>query len=55
MQKRKAEHWCWQPVRPVAPPPVKNAGWVADPIDQYILARLEEKGLSPAPPPRSAR
>jgi cytochrome c553/predicted DNA-binding ribbon-helix-helix protein len=55
LAKRKKEHWAWQPVRPTAPPMVKNASWPSDPIDQFILAKLEEKGIKSAGPadPRS--
>jgi len=38
-----------KPVRPLVPT-VKNAAWVRNPIDAFILARLEQKGLRPAPP-----
>jgi hypothetical protein len=31
-------------------PPVQNAAWIRNPIDAFILARLEEKGLRPAEP-----
>ncbi len=48
--KRKAEHWAWQPVRPTNPPAVKDAAWPNSPIDRFILAKLEEKGLKPAGP-----
>jgi cytochrome c553 len=47
--KVKAAHWAFQPVRPTAPPKVKNAVWCASPIDRFVLARLEAKGLTPAP------
>ncbi len=50
LAKRKAEHWAWQPVRPQPPPEVKDANWPADPVDRFILAKLEAKGLHPAPP-----
>ena len=50
LAKRKAEHWAWQPIRSAHVPPVKDAGWVNDSLDAFILARLEEKGLAPAPP-----
>ena len=30
-------------------PPVRNAAWPRNPIDRLILARLEAKGLAPAP------
>jgi hypothetical protein len=38
-----------KPVRPPVPA-VKNPSWVRNPIDAFILAKLEQKGLSPAPP-----
>ncbi len=38
-----------KPVRP-AVPAVKDAARVRNPIDAFILARIEEKGLRPAPP-----
>jgi hypothetical protein len=46
----KANHWAWKPpVRP-ALPPVKDAAWVRNPIDTFILAKLEAAGLKPAAP-----
>src|SRR5207237_135359 len=42
--------WACRPVRRPAVPAVKNARWVRNAIDAFILARLEAKGLSPAPP-----
>src|SRR4051794_16421006 len=43
------EHWAFKkPVEP-AIPSVKNAGWVRSPLDAFVLARLESKGLTPAP------
>jgi hypothetical protein len=47
---QQREFWSFQPVRKPAPPPVKDAGWVQTPIDHFILAKLEEKGLKPLPP-----
>ena len=45
----KATHWAFQPVRQPATPDVRNAGWSRDPIDRFILARLEQKKIDPAP------
>ena len=43
------EHWAYKaPVRP-KPPAVRNAAWARNPIDRFVLARLEAKGLEPAP------
>jgi hypothetical protein len=42
-------HWSLiAPKRP-DPPRVHNKGWARNPIDYFILARLEQAGLSPAP------
>ena len=42
-------HWAYRkPVRP-EPPVVANANWIRNPIDRFVLARLEREGLAPAP------
>src|SRR5262249_21524479 len=43
-------HRAFQPVRRVAPPAVKHTAWVRNPIDAFVLARLEERQWHPAPP-----
>ncbi len=41
-------HWSFiAPTRP-EPPKVKNESWIRNPIDRFILAKLEEQGLTPA-------
>jgi cytochrome c553 len=42
--------WAFQPVTGPPLPSVKNEKWVQTPIDRFVLAKLEEKGLAPAPP-----
>ncbi len=42
-------HWSLIAPKKSEPPAVKNAQWVCNPIDQFILAQLEANGLSPAP------
>jgi hypothetical protein len=42
-------HWAFQPVRPVAIPSVKDSSWMRNPIDAFVLARLEEHGWRPSP------
>jgi mono/diheme cytochrome c family protein len=44
------EHWAFQPVVRPAVPEVIDRGWVRNPIDAFILSRLEGNGLQPAPP-----
>ena len=41
--------WALQPIRRPAIPDVKDRDWVRNPIDAFILAGLEAKGLAPAP------
>src|SRR5262245_5196166 len=48
--EKRRRHWSFQPVKPVAPPAVKGRAWPRSPLDAFVLARLEAKGLSPAPP-----
>ncbi len=43
-------YWAYQPVRRPAVPAVRNAAWVKTPIDAFVLAKLEEKGLLPVEP-----
>ena len=42
-------HWAFVPPRRVEPPAVKNAAWPRNPVDRFILARLEREGLAPSP------
>lgn len=41
--------WSFQPIQPPALPAVKNAAQVTTPIDAFLLAKLEEKGLAFSP------
>ncbi|MEP6535564.1 MAG: DUF1553 domain-containing protein [Bryobacteraceae bacterium] len=50
VEERRKDHWAWQPVKRKAPPAVKNTQWPRGAVDQFVLAKLEEKHLSPAPP-----
>ena len=50
LASRTSEHWCWQPVKNIAPHEIKQADWPITETDRYILAKLEFKGLKPAPP-----
>jgi mono/diheme cytochrome c family protein len=42
-------HWSLQPIKNPAPPAVKDPRhWAQAPIDQFILAKLEEKNITPS-------
>jgi mono/diheme cytochrome c family protein len=46
----RTEHWAFR--RMILPklPTVSDAGWVRNPIDRFVLSRLDAAGLKPAPP-----
>jgi mono/diheme cytochrome c family protein len=44
-----ATHWSFQPVKEPALPSVSRPDWVANPIDAFVLARLEAAKLEPSP------
>jgi hypothetical protein len=44
-----ADHWAFKPRTQPAGPQVKGAGWIRNPIDAFILERLQKAGLVPAP------
>ena len=46
---RRATRGSFQPLKRVAPPTVKNTDWARTPIDRFLLAKLEQAGLAPAP------
>ncbi|HWE40779.1 MAG TPA: PSD1 and planctomycete cytochrome C domain-containing protein [Isosphaeraceae bacterium] len=43
------EHWAFVPPRQAPLPAVRNTSWPRNPIDVFVLARLEAEGLSPSP------
>jgi len=43
------QHWAYSKPVQSTQPQVKNQTWVRNPIDAFILARLEKEGLAPSP------
>jgi hypothetical protein len=47
--EKRRRHWSFQPVKTnMTPPAVKGNGWVRNPLDNFIVAKLEARGLKPA-------
>jgi hypothetical protein len=44
-----ADWWSLQPVKRPQVPLLKQQQWIKSPIDAFVLAKLEAKGLSPSP------
>ncbi len=47
--KPKPRPWSFEPVRAVEPPAVADESWPLTPIDRFLLAALESRGLTPSP------
>ena len=47
-QPEQARQWPFTPLGQVVPPEVTNTNWVSNPVDAFILSRLEAKGIEPA-------
>jgi len=43
-------HWAYEPLLEPPLPAPKTRGWARNPIDAFVLAKLEELGLEPSPP-----
>lgn len=43
------EHWAFESPIKYALPEVERAGWSGSPIDQFVLAKMDEQGFSPNP------
>jgi hypothetical protein len=43
------KHWSFESPNRTALPQVKDPNWVRNPIDRFVLATLEKKGIKPAP------
>jgi hypothetical protein len=46
--RERRKWWSLQPVKKHVPPTSKNAEWSRDPIDRFLVAAMEAKGLAPA-------
>ena len=47
--EEEKNYWAFRSIQNPIPPKVKQEAWPASPIDRFILAKLEGKGLRPAP------
>lgn len=45
----RRDHWSFKPLAAPQPPATKQTGWARSAIDQFVLARLENESLRPAP------
>src|SRR5229473_2331001 len=50
IKPEQRRHWAFQRVRRPGIPPVKDREWLRNPIDAFVLAKLEAKSWKPSPP-----
>ncbi len=50
--RTESDHWAFLPLKRTDPPAIENVANVRNPIDNFILARLEQEGLTPSPAAR---
>ena len=50
LEDPRQHHWAFQPIRDPPVPPLRSAESVLSPLDGFIIARLEQEGLSMRPP-----
>ncbi|MBL8824795.1 MAG: PSD1 domain-containing protein [Planctomycetia bacterium] len=45
-----SNHWAFEAPRKLTPPSIKQSDWIRNTIDAFILAKLNEQGLTTSPP-----
>jgi mono/diheme cytochrome c family protein len=48
-QSVRSTHWSFQPIRSHIAPPVNDRSWAKSELDHFVLARIEQESLQPAP------
>ncbi len=48
-ERSEKAHWSFQRVSKPAVPAVRESKWASSDVDRFILAKLEDKGIAPAP------
>ncbi len=55
LRQRVEEHWSWKPIADPSPPSVQDSEWPQGDLDRFVLAKIEQAGLKPAPPANRRR
>ena len=50
LRPEQKAYWAFQPVKMPQPPVVKKVAWPKTPVDRFILAKLEQNGITPNAP-----
>ncbi|MDB6021322.1 MAG: Protein of unknown function (DUF1553)/Protein of unknown function (DUF1549)/Planctomycete, partial [Pedosphaera sp.] len=47
--KSDRDHWSFKQIKKSPVPAVKDTNWISNPVDNFIVAKLEENGMKPSP------
>ncbi len=47
--RERSDHWAFQPIRRPQPPTSQHNDELVNPIDAFVLAKLQEQGIAPSP------
>jgi mono/diheme cytochrome c family protein len=47
--EKDRDYWAYRPLQRVELPDVKQKAWVRTPLDRFLLAKMEARGVAPAP------
>lgn len=47
--KQLREHWAFRKISSPQPPNVENEAWLENPVDRFVILRLENRGWIPSP------
>ena len=48
-RRPQSKHWAFNPPQRPSLPQTRNRSWVTNPVDAFVLARLESEGIEPSP------
>ncbi|MDE2755836.1 MAG: PSD1 and planctomycete cytochrome C domain-containing protein [Acidobacteriota bacterium] len=48
--RKRRYPWIWEPPLSLPPPSTRDSRWPRDPVDRFLLYKLEQENLAPAPP-----
>jgi mono/diheme cytochrome c family protein len=48
-EPQRRDHWAFEPITDPAPPVVGAESWIRQPLDRFVLRRLEAAGIAPSP------
>ncbi len=48
-KRAESSHWAFRSLTRPVPPSVKDPSWIRNPVDRFVLSKLEAEGVGPSP------